>query len=379
MTPRTTRPALRAAALAAASLSALAACTPEFDPASEIQGLRVLAVRAEPPELAPPGDPLAPAPSRAVLETLVAHPAFAADPARRATVVHLACTPAPGDPAGSACSALAALAEPASLLALASPEAACSAPGHGAVGAVTLAGIEACGARGCSAVTILRDPADPASEVFLPAPAYEIPDALGAGLDALPPGTPERILGVEVMTLALALDVPPEALQPSTPASDACGALAGFAGAFAGAWEGHAHVAALKRIRVRGPDASGAPNANPSFDGVALAGAPLPAPGDAPALVSPGATQDLSPSFDLAPAPETYVRRDATGAAIETRAEEWVFSWFATAGTLDELHTRSASEPEPYTAPGAGRALVYAVLRDLRGGVAWRIGEVEAR
>lgn len=366
-------------ALAAASVAAsLAACTPEFDPASEVRALRVLAVRAEPPELAPPGAASAAgAPARAAIDSLVSHPAFASDPSRRATVLHLACTPSPGDPAATPCAALAALEEPAALLAAVRLDEACAAPGLGVAGAVTFAGVEACGAAGCAPAALPGDPADPASAFALPAPSYEVPAELGAGLAALPAGAAERILGVEVVVLSLALDAPPEALAPAAAPADACAALAAFAGAFGAAWEAHPHVASVKRLRVRGPDATDPPNRNPAFDGIALGRDPLPPPDLGAAPVAPGARADLLPLFLAPPAPETYVRRDAAGAPIEARTEEWVFSWFATGGSLDELHTRSATEAEPYTAPAADRALVHAVLRDLRGGVAWRSAAVQ--
>src|SRR6266498_906860 len=96
----TTRSALAAAALA------LAACSPDFDPASKIDKLRVLAITAAPPEIAPPSvDPdLA---HTAALTSLVLRADFDAEAALTTTIVHLACVPTPGDPAPSPCELLA--------------------------------------------------------------------------------------------------------------------------------------------------------------------------------------------------------------------------------------------------------------------------------
>jgi hypothetical protein len=366
----------------AVALTSLAACTPEFDPASEVTTLRVLAVRAEPPELAPApalGDPPSSsgqaAPDTATLGALVAHPDFVADPARRVTLVHVACTPEAGDPTASACLSLTSLADPRALLPAADLALACADPGRGREGAITLAGLESCGRAGCEPIEVRLDSADPASAVALPSPAYRLPGDLGLG--ALPPGAPERILGIEVVTLALALDVAPDALAPAGTSTDACAALAAFGARFAEEWDLHANVASVKRIRVRGPDATDAPNTNPPLTGVAFDGTALPPPGGAPTAIA-AVEADLLPLFPGDPdlLRERYTRRDAAGAAIEEKIEDWAFSWFATAGELEDLRTNAPDEPERF-APEPGRALVYVVARDLRGGTSWTIGEVD--
>jgi len=359
--------------LAAAAL--LAACSPTFDPASRIEKLRVLAVRAEPPDLAPASYGVAS--DVASLGALVAHPGFVSDPSRRAVVLHLACTPTPGDPSPTPCTLTETLADPAALLAGADLAAACAAPGLGAPGAVTFAGVESCGLSGCEPVSVLLDPSDTASAVAFPSPAYALPT--GFDLALLPPGLPERVIGVEVVVLALALDAGPAALAPGQPVADACAALAAALARFRAEWPAREHVAAIKRIRVRGPDALSPPNRNPVASGIALGGATLPAPGTAPAAVAPGSEADLAPVFPGDPAPlhERYVECDAAGFPIETKTEEWVYSWFTTAGDLEDLHTRDGGDPERFTAPTSGRAVLYAVARDLRGGVAWASGTVE--
>lgn len=362
--------------LSLAALAALSGCTPDFDPASEVQGLRVLAVRAEPPEVAPAE--VGGAPAEAALETLVAHPDLAADPSRRFTVLHLACTPTPGDPSPSPCTTLAALEDPSDLIAALDPADACAAEPAGRTGAVTFAGLAACGRDGCAPVSVRLDPADAGSAVALPAPVYRLPP--GLGFDAYPAGAPERVLGLEVVDVALALDVDPDALAPATAVGDACAALVAVVTAFEESWQARPHVAALKRIRVRGPEARNAPNRNPVLAGITAGGAPLPAPGGTPAALAARAQVALLPalpgSYDELR--ERYVEVDAAGAPVGTRDEEWTFSWFGTTGELDDLHTRAPGEEQRFTAPAiAGRALLWLVVRDLRGGVAWTAAEVE--
>ena len=86
----------------------------------------------------------------------------------------------------------------------------------------------------------------------------------------------------------------------------------------------------------------------------------------------------LAPSLPAGPTgePQVYTRRDASGAGIETVAEEWVYSWFSTAGELEDLHTRG-SETDRWTV-GRGPARVAVVVRDLRGGTAWAVRDVVA-
>jgi hypothetical protein len=361
--------------LLASVLLAAAGCSPDFDPASHVEKLRVLAVRAEPPEIAPAADGTAP--DRTALGALVAHPDFVADPARRAVVLHLACTPMPGNPTPLPCAVLDALAAPDALLAAADLAGACTAPGRGTMGALTFAGLEACGLEGCVPLSVRTDPGDPDSAVELPAPAYLLP--AGFDLAALPPGTPERVLGTEVTALALALDASPDDLAPAASVPDACSALAEVASRFGALWTARDHVSVLKRIRVRGPDALNTPNVNPEISGVSLDGATLPAPGGVPAQIASGIEADLLPLLPGDPdvLRETYVKCDAAGTPIETAVEEWTFSWFATAGELDDLHTRDAAEPDPFTPPASGRILVHAVVRDLRGGIGWASGVAE--
>jgi hypothetical protein len=226
---------------------------------------------------------------------------------------------------------------------------------------------------------VLRDPEDPGSAVALPAPAYALPDAFS--LSALPAGHPQRTLGIDVVDLALALAARPEELAPAAAAADACAALGAALGRLAALWPDRAHLASLKWLHVRGPEmpVASPPNQNPAVSGMKLDGTALPAPGGTPAAVRAGEGQDLLPVLpgDFVALRERYQRFDSDGALVDTRDEEWAYSWFTTAGDLHHAHTNAWDEPDRLT-PDHGRALLWLVVRDLRGGMAWTAAEIEA-
>lgn len=373
MTATTARRALLGAALAG-----LAGCGPSFTAPSKVEGLRVLAVQAEPPEIAPASD--GSAPSGAALTTLVAFEDAATSPARRALVLHVACTPSPGGTGATACTRFAELSDPAALLTAVDPDAACAAPGVGAAGAITFAGVERCGVRGCEPVAVQTGAS---TSLDLPTPAYRLPD--GFRLDGLPAGAPERVLGVEVTEVALAIDPSADDPVPAA-AADACDGIRRVAAWAAAAWGARPHVAAVKRIRVRGPEAPSAPNQNPTLDGITADGVAIAPPGGAPTIVAGRASVQLLPvvpdgcggAWATCALRERYVRSDAAGLPIETRQEDWTFSWFSTAGTLKEVHTTAPDEAERLDTPTSGTMVLWTVVRDLRGGVAWTLGEVTA-
>src|SRR5512139_78469 len=108
-----------------AAALAVAACSPDFDPASKIEKLRVVAIRAEPPEIDPTADPSA----VATLTSLVLRADFLTT-TRTTTVVHLACVPVPRDPNPTPCVMFENLRDQAAALAAGAREAcAGSAPG----------------------------------------------------------------------------------------------------------------------------------------------------------------------------------------------------------------------------------------------------------
>jgi hypothetical protein len=350
--------------LAVAAL-AVAGCSPDFDPASKVDGLRVLAIRADPPEIEPApasGEPVAP--DGALLTSLVVRADFARDPSRRTTVVYLACVPIPGDPAPSPCVVLASLRDPAAVLADAAQASCAASPPATSHAPIAFAGLEVCDRGGCGPVQL--------GAAELPAPQVRLP--AGFGFDRLAPDAPERILGVEAIALAFALDAAPEELAAD--ASAACPA-ASIARRLSELWDTREHVLSTKRVQIRGPEAPDAPNRNPALDGIAADGTAL-ASAAPPQLAAGTIRLTAIPGAGPAGTPEAYTKLDAAGAPIERAVEEWVYSWFGTAGELEDLHTRGGASEEwtvPASAGGEG-SLVVAVVRDLRGGVSWTVREV---
>jgi hypothetical protein len=339
-------------ALAVAALAAVA-CTPEFDPASRIEKLRVLAIKAEPPEIDPGGV--------ATLESLVVRADFAADPLRTTTVVHVACVPIPGDPATSPCVAFSTLGDPAAAIA-AGAQAACAGGGAGSeVPPIDFAGVEACQGGTCAPAAVGGAP--------LRAPQLAVP----AGLP-FPADGPERILGVQAIVLAFALDATPDELVQGVGTTCPTGDLAAN---LASLWSSREHVLSTKRVQIRGPQAIDPANHNPADEvpGLSIAAGTTPLdPGVVTTVERGTGTIALKPVLPPGAEPEEYAELDASGQVIERKREEWVYSWFSTAGELDELHTRGV-EPDAWTV-GPTRAMVAVVVRDLRGGVAWAVREV---
>jgi hypothetical protein len=189
------------------------------------------------------------------------------------------------------------------------------------------------------------------------------------------------VLGVDVVDLALVVEAAPEELAPAVAVPDACAALAATLTQLEASWASRSHVAALKWLHVRGPDmpAASPPNLNPAVPGITLAGATFPAPDATPLSATAGKAQDLLPSlpgaFDALR--QTYQRFDTGGHYLDTREEEWDYSWFTTAGDIDHAHTHADDEADAFT-PAHGRAVVWLVVRDLRGGTAFTAGTVEA-
>jgi len=345
--------------LAAAAL-ALSACTPDFAPASMMDKLRLLAIQAEPPEIEP-ADVGTAAPDRATLTSLVLRADLDAESARTTTVVHLACVPVPGSPAPLPCVMLATLRDPAAAIA-AGAQQACSAGAGADSGApwpaIELAGLEVCVGATCG----------PAVVGGMPLPPAQV--AVPSGF-AFPLQGPERILGVQAVVLAFALEATPDELVAgvgtSCPAGDVAANLARL-------WPAREHVLSTKRVQIRGPDAPDEPNRNPKLDGIRAGSTDLLDPGIVTTLVSGEISLTAVPVGE----PELYTKLDAAGVPIESAREEWVYSWFSTAGELDALHTRGG-EADAWTvaagAPGT-RAVVVAVVRDLRGGTAWAVRDV---
>ena len=366
-------------ALSLAVFALLTACGPEFDPPSEVDKLRLLAIRADPPEIAAAG--AAGLPDRATLASLVADPAQFTDPAREATILHLACTPDPRDPSGVDCTAIETLRDPAKLAELVAAGGTDSS-GVGVVGGISLAGVEACDGMGpCRPATVTVGGAP----VTLPPPTYVIPAELD--LASLPAGYAARINGVQVSVLSMLVAATPDELFAGDPATagERLGTLLAE----------RENVIAVKRIQVRGPEARDEPNVNPSVPGILDAGAPLPADPAAAASYAPGDEATLSPRPPPIPVGEDgtpleeavyqrFTRTDQDGAVRDTMTEEWLYSWYGTAGSFSYDRTRrdesctwtapDGSDDEPL--PPDGRTLLFVVVRDARGGIDWAVREV---
>jgi hypothetical protein len=348
---------MRRSLLIAAALAA-AACSPDFDPASRIEKLRVVAIRAEPPEIDPAGV------QTADLTSLVLRADYATT-TRTTTVVHLACVPVPGDPNPTPCVLLQNLRDPAVAIAAGARQACAQAaavdPGGATTAwpAIALAGFEACVDDACGAASASGGPLPPA-QVAIP-----------AGL-VFPAAGVERTLGVQAVDLAFALDATPDELVAgigtACPAADVADQLARL-------WAVREHVLSTKRVPIRGPASPNAPNRNPAVAGIVAGVTPL----DPAAATTLGRGKlELAPVLPAgaAGAPEAYVKLDADGRPIEPATEEWVYSWFSTAGELKDLHTRSLTKPDEWTVWDAGPARVVVVVRDLRGGTSWAVRDV---
>ena len=395
-----------------ASLLALVACGEQFDTPSFVVKMRLLAIRAEAPEIAPPvrgddGAPLEPqpegrAPDRSALTTLVADPLQLEDPEREVTVVYLGCTPEPGNVEASLCSLIETYADPTQLPALLSGGGGCEDGGGGAamppigegvIGAINFAGIESCDhARGCrpAEVTVGELP------LTLPSPAYVLPE--GFDLDSLPAGHAQRTLGVQVTMIAIAVAATPQELVEGADPADTCAFVTKVSDNLARLLEERDRLTAIKRLQVRGPDNADAINVNPEIPGMRAGGAVLPAelaePAPAEARFRRGQEVKLLPLLPSGPDGkplssddlyQPFTRYDGEGKPFRGEREEWVWSWFTTGGAFERDRTRSADqeqvwfttgEDDDLEVPAGGRVFLYGVVRDARGGIAWVRREV---
>lgn len=367
------------------------ACGEGFLPATYVKDLRVLAVRAEPPEIAWEHDEI---PARSEVSSLVADPAQLRLPEREVIVGYLACTPDPSSVAPSPCTAVATLREPAELGRYL-PSDFCEAAGtggEGGAGPFSFLGAERClHEEGCAPIVLEHG----GLSIPLPPPAYRLEDDLGMG--ALPPGHPARTRGTQAMIFAFAVVATPDELLAGVEETEECRLSAALMSRFLALFESRPNVLALKRIQIRGPDNRDEPNVNPRVAGILAEGAPLPAdPGEAATFsrdtpVALFARPAASP-LDEEGRPlhgshlQRYTRFRRDGTAIGEDQEEWRFSWFSTGGRFSE--NRTTKGPARWTTPGGaeddplppgGRTFLYVVVRDGRGGTDWVQREVRVR
>ncbi|HEY0838915.1 MAG TPA: hypothetical protein VGD74_01890, partial [Vulgatibacter sp.] len=363
------------------SAVSLAGCGENFKPPSYVDGLRILAVRAEVPELAPSAGTDGSLPSRTELEVLIADPAQLDDPDREVTALFFACTPDPLDPTGSGCSALANLRIDAKVARAAAAAMCAGGSGGGAASPMRFAGVASCvHGQPCSAVSLEVE----GVPLQLPAPAYEIPD--DTDLEILPSDHPARVRGIQAMISTVAVAASPAELLNGADASDPCAFATALGARLGDLLETRESVTAVKRVQIRGPDARDEPNVNPIVTGISARGEALPEdPGDPvgpEALIAAGAAAALLPLLpdDGVDRIQRYTRLDATGAPVEVVDESWTWSWYASAGTIERLRTRATTEPAAFTAPtgkkddplpASKRIFVWTVVRDGRGGVDW--------
>jgi hypothetical protein len=172
----------------------------------------------------------------------------------------------------------------------------------------------------------------------------------------------------------------------------AAGAGAGAtAGPSAGAAAGPERAIALERVRcnlARAPaDLAQAfrmhylPNQNPVIEALALLSSESPPQPIAPDRVPPGASIELEVRWPSESA-ERYLLFDVDREALLEQREALDASWFATAGTIRRRRTGPDRDGETrarttWLAPArAGQAFIWVVLRDSRGGLAFRDLEV---
>ncbi|WP_373047411.1 hypothetical protein [Vulgatibacter sp.] len=396
--------------LAAALL--LTACGEQFDPPSYVNKLRLLAIRADAPEIETPargedGTPLDPqpegrAPDRTTITSLIADPLQIDDAAREAVVVYLACTPEPGSLEAGICSLVETYADPTQLPELLQQGGgACGGGGgtppgvfgQGITGGISFAGFERCDQElGCRPVetTVGGTP------VTFPAPTYVLPEDFD--LEALPAGHPQRTNGVQVLTIAIAVVATPAELLDGADPADACAFADRVSANLGRLLESRERITAIKRVQVRGPDNGDEVNVNPVIEGFSANGTPLPAelaePVQAEARFAPAKKAKLLPALPLGgdgqpltdeAVYQPYTRYDAEGEFLREEREAWLWSWFTTGGQFEQDRTRALDEAQEWTAPGDDadypvpahrRVFLYSVVRDARGGIAWAKREV---
>jgi len=378
-----------------------AGCGETFKPASYVDRLRILAVQADPPEVMDPAsDPSGGGPGASSrIRSLVADPAQLEDLEREVSVLYLACTPDPRQPSqGAVCTSYAMLQDPAALAALlgrsaGGDPASCGGASEGepdtgpeTTSLISFLGGERC-AHGvdCEPLSItVGDSAFP-----LPPPTYVVPDHLR--LHDLDPGDPARILGVHASVVAIALAASADELLQGIDPGDPCTLATELGPRLAALLEIRDSVVAVKRIQVRGPDATDPPNLNPAVDGILNGDLPLPPELEDPipeaAALSRGRAYPLRAILPGDPPDlrQPFTIYDARGKKLKEEEEERLYSWFATAGSFEELRLRSPDEPNRWTAPTGreeddpipvgGRVFFYTVVRDMRGGVDWAVRE----
>lgn len=308
--------ALKGIAILSAALGALWSCGQSWRPVTYLEGLRVLAVRAEPADLNPGG--------LTTLNALVVDPSA---PARQNTLLWLACDPDPAALDQPLCAKFTTFSDPAELV--------------GAGGSLP----EGVRFVGLGEEGLYRAPA----ELFAPLPA----------------DSPHRRRGLVAVVLLIAIGAPPPESFPPTELE-----LAELMEKVR--TKQVASVLAIKRLRISEDPAL---NSNPEIAGIRFDGE-LWGPGLRPVKLRPG--QDHEVIGEAAEgAAEHYLTLDADDQPAEGD-ERLIFSWFSTFGDFEAARSpagealQSFGVPWPFDElPADRRGAIHAVLRDGRGGASW--------
>jgi hypothetical protein len=309
----------RSTVLALVALAS-SACTDAWRQVTYLEGLRLLAIHAEPPDLSPGETTQLDA---VVLDTR--------DPSRANTLVFFACDPDPVDPDQTACAQYTTLQSLDDGTTIGDPT---TLPAG-----VRLLGVSPVPGQGDPVV--YQSPAD----VFSSMAADDI----------------RRTRGVLAILLVMAIAAPPPATQ-----QDLQALLLKVQAKQVDS------LLALKRLRIsENPEK----NHNPVLEGV-LVGGELWGRTPQPAKVHPGTAVELE-GAPAAGTSESYSEYDSDGNLVQ-KTEPLILSWFATSGDLDYARTLYGNDAtvQRLTLPFVLQKLpedrlvtLFVVLRDGRGGV----------
>jgi len=290
-------------------------CTQPWRPVTWLEGLRVLAIRAEPPDLAP-GEQTA-------LTALVVDPR---SPTRESTLLWLSCDPDPLALDQPTCAQFATLQEADELVA----------------GATLPEGVKP---LGLGATVLYQAPAD----VFGHLAADDL----------------RRRRGVIAMVVLVAVAEAPPAGIPTE--DDVKALLKRVQDQLVDS------VLAVKRLRISEDQPL---NLNPQIQGIRF-GEELWGPGVHPIKLRPGTTADVV-GVAVDGSAQHFVQIDPDGQSIE-KDEKLFFSWFSTAGSFEASRSEEGLAYQTFTPPNLFDAMppdrsatLWVVMRDGRGGVDWQ-------
>ncbi len=299
-------------------------CTPDWPSSNEVRDLRLLAIQAEPPDLAPGAS--------TKLSALTPDPTA---PERESMVLWFACDPIPASPGTPPCATFSTLDDATDL-------------------DLSLITDPSVGLRPLFA----RDGAAPWREAI-----YDAPPAL---FDELDPSDLKRNKGVLAYILAIAVQAEPFAEAPT---EDELAEL------YRKVRDKELRsVLSIKRVRIA--DTGGNFNKNPGIEALVLGGSlgMLQFDGSSPLYVRQGASLAL----DVLPtegSQEHFLVFDVDG-GLEEHRELLSVTWFSTHGNFSEARTVVGTPVtfamSPNAKEGATGAL-FAVLRDGRGGATWLV------